>query len=118
MMLRAARRLVRQMLLGRCMLIPPEGRITMRLLVTSCSLLLTAGLAVAGHPKISKDLEKVDHNANVDVIVQFTSAPQQSHLDKVKRRGGAVRNVLGSVQGGAFRMPANQLQELANDPEV
>jgi hypothetical protein len=77
------------------------------------AVMLSSCLAVAGSPKMSKDLEGKNPSDLVDVIVQFKQAPTQMHFSKVQGRGGLLRRQLGVVKGGAFRLPASALKELA-----
>jgi serine protease AprX len=79
---------------------------------------LMASLALAGQPKISRDLESADPNSMIDVIVQFKQQPTARHFDKVRGKGGQLKHELGLVKGGAFRLPAIALRALADDPEV
>ena len=74
--------------------------------------------AFAKHPKIASDLEAADPDSNVDVIVQFTQAPNARLHAKVLDRGGQLKTELGVVKGAAYRIRASELQELANDPDV
>jgi serine protease AprX len=74
--------------------------------------------AFARHPKIASDLEAADPDSNVDVIVQFTQAPNARLHAKVLDRGGQLKTELGVLKGAAYRIRASELQELANDPDV
>ena len=96
----------------------PTSKITGKvfLLVAACFLL--AKLASATNPKIAADLQFADPNATVDVIVQFAHPPIPRLHAKVTNRGGQLKSELGIVKGGAYRIPAGELEELARDPEV
>ena len=83
-----------------------------------CTVILTASLAFAGSPKMSKDLEGKNAFDQVDVIVQFTQAPTARHHQKVLSRGGKINRELGLVKSGAYTMPTSALEDLANDPDV
>jgi len=87
-------------------------------LLMMCAVILSSSLVFAGSPKMSKDLEGKNPSDLVDVIVQFKQAPSQMHFSKVQGRGGLLKRQLGLVKGGAFRLPASALKELANDPDV
>jgi len=82
-----------------------------------CTVILSASLAFAGSPKMSKDLEGNAFD-QVDVIVQFKQAPTARHHQKVLSRGGTLRHELGLVKSGAYTMPASALTDLAADPDV
>jgi serine protease AprX len=83
-----------------------------------CALILTASLAFAGSPKMSKDLEGKNASDQVNVIVQFTQAPTAKHHQKVMNKGGKFKQELGLVNGGAYSVPASALADLAADPDV
>ena len=80
--------------------------------------LLVPSLALGQSRRVSKDLERFSGNQAVDVIIQYTSAPSQSHFDRVQARGGSLRTDLRGMKAGAFHVPAAQLAALANDPDV
>jgi serine protease AprX len=82
------------------------------------ALFLLTGLARAG--KLAPDLEHRYHapGETIDVIVQFKSGVRADNRRKVTDRGGLVKRQLRLVQGGAFRLPAEQMYLLADDPEV
>ena len=82
------------------------------------SALIVTSLVFAASPKIATDLEKVDAGGTVDVIVQFGQTPTAAHHRKITSRGGQLKTELGIVKGGHYSIPANQLAELASDPEV
>ncbi len=91
---------------------------TMKHLLRSLILMLTAGLAFAGSPKISKDLEGKKAGDTVDVIVQFREAPTEKHHEKLKKKRGRLKEELELVQGGVYSIPADALDSLADDPDV
>jgi hypothetical protein len=95
----------------------PKRRLGKRFL-TLCAVILNSCLAFVGSPKMSKDLAGKNPSNLVDVIVQFRQAPTQMHFSKVQGRGGLLRRQLGVVKGGAFRLPASALKDLANDPST
>ncbi len=81
-------------------------------------LLLSVGLVFAGSPKVARDLQNKKPGERVDVIVQFKDAPTAKQHDKVKSRRGTMKAELGLVQGGAYSLPAEELESLAADPDV
>lgn len=83
-----------------------------------CALVLSASLAFAGSSKISKDLEAKKASDQVNVIVQFRHVPTAMHHAKVMDMGGRKTRELGRFKGGAYKIPASALAELAADPEV
>jgi len=78
---------------------------------------LCACLAHAAPAKIAHDLN-TSAAGNVDVIVQYNQTPTAAHHQKVYSRGGAMKRDLGQFKGGAYTMPASQVESLASDPEV
>ena len=89
-----------------------------RAFMTICALLLSASLAFAGTPKMSKDLQGAKTSGQVDVIVQYTHVPTAFHHQKVLSKGGKIKRELGRFKGSAYTMPASRLAELAADPDV
>jgi serine protease AprX len=63
-------------------------------------------------------LEGIDAQKAADVIIQYKQAPTLAHHAKVMLRGGVVRRTLEMVKGGAYRVTAAKLAELADDPDV
>jgi serine protease AprX len=86
------------------------------LLLLACFLL--GKPAFAKHSKIAAELDAANPDSDVDVIVQFTQTPTARHHAKVLNRGGQLKSELGVVKGGAYKLRASKLAELANDPEV
>ncbi len=68
--------------------------------------------------KKAKDLAGKKAGEHVDVIIQFVQQPAQKHFDKVKKHGGLFKKKLHAVKGGLFTVPADELDSLANDPDV
>ncbi len=83
-----------------------------------CAVILSASLAFAGSPKISKDLQGKRPSDQVNVIIQFKQAPTAKHHQKVLNRGGRLKQELRLVNGGAYSLPASALAGLAADPDV
>ncbi|HMC75129.1 MAG TPA: S8 family serine peptidase, partial [Terriglobales bacterium] len=82
------------------------------------ALILTASISAdAASPKISHDTPTRGAGL-VDVIVQFKHTPNGSHAQKVAARGGVLKTDLSLVKALHVALPANRIQELANDPEV
>jgi len=83
-----------------------------------CTVILSASLAFAGSPKMSKDLEGSNASDQVDVIVQYTQAPTALDNQHMRNRRGKLRRELGLLNGGAYSVPASALTDLAADPDV
>src|SRR3984957_11486401 len=66
-------------------------------------LTLTASLAYAKPPKMSKELAEAPSGSKVDVIVQFTKSPTAYHFNKVLAPGGTLkRNFTGVIKWSVF----------------
>ena len=52
------------------------------------------------------------------MIVQFTQVPTSKHHQLITKRGGRINRQLGRFRGGAYRISASALADLANDPNV
>ena len=85
--------------------------------VMSCVLLLSSVNAFS-QSKVSRDLTSHSAADQVDVIVQFKSAPTAANHQRVLHHGGYVRHHLESVKAGSYHVPASVLADLANDPDV
>ena len=83
-----------------------------------CAVILSASLAFAGSPKLSKDLEGKNASDQINVIVQFTQTPTARHHQKVLNRGGKLNRELGLVKSGAYTVPVSALEGLVADPDV
>jgi len=72
--------------------------------------------------KLSRGVEEKIHAAGADellpVIVQTTGEPTSGHFARLHGRGGAVKMRHGAIRGYSARVPASQLEALADDPEV
>lgn len=84
----------------------------------ACTGSFAQGHSVGPAVKISKDLQAIDPNSDVDVIVQFKTRPTAEHFNKVHSLGGIDKRIFNKVPGAAFRMHASTIQTLANDPDV
>jgi serine protease AprX len=80
-------------------------------------LFMFSASAFGKHAKIANDLDTTP-GKNVDVIVTYNHAVTTSQHQKVFARGGTLRTELKSVKGGAYTMPSDAIEDLANDPEV
>jgi serine protease AprX len=95
-----------------------------RFLLSSLAGTLSFGAYAVAQPgpghKLAEDLRS--HYAApasiIDVIVQFRKgAPGEAHL-RVLGRGGILHRNLDLVRAKAYRIPADQLERLADDPDV
>jgi serine protease AprX len=68
--------------------------------------------------KLGPGLTGLDPNSNVDVIIQYQNAPNNSDHNKVTQLGGTFHRDLGVVNGSHYTIPVSAIQSLANDPTV
>ncbi|MBL8292325.1 MAG: hypothetical protein JNN08_10845, partial [Bryobacterales bacterium] len=90
----------------------------MKLIRLGVVLLTTISAAIAGHPKIAKDLEKADGKSTVDVIIRYRVMPGDRQRQKVVEKGGTAKLSLDVIKGAAYSVPVDQLVGLADDPDV
>ena len=74
--------------------------------------------ALQAHPKIASDLESLAPSANVDVIVQYKSAPPQTLLGRLPLVGGLLNRTLSLVNSVVMTLTQREILALANDPNV
>ena len=80
--------------------------------------ILSAAIAFAAPPKISKDLQKQSSQPWVNVIVQYRVPPSQKHFAKVAAKGGMLQQNLPLINGAAFTVKGNSVAALAKDSNV
>lgn len=68
--------------------------------------------------KLSQDLQRVSASKTINVIIQYRTAPTDTHYARVTNRGGTLRQDLRVVKAGAFQVSATSLKQLADDPDV
>ena len=94
-----------------------RGSVKRHLLASTFIIWLT--ISCRAENKLGPDLSLDNRDSDVDVIVQFTSRPTERHHDKIRRRGGQLKQDLsGALNGAHYTMPAHNLLELSQDPEV
>src|SRR5277367_4116364 len=76
----------------------------------------SAGAAPAD--KMSGELGGQHTTRMVDVIVKYHSTPTAVQHQRVVELGGIYRGTHDIIQSASYRIPAEQLYELANDPTV
>src|SRR5436305_15349817 len=91
---------------------------TSRLLIAGCALFLIPVLIQARSPKFSKDLDADGGRSTVDVVVQFSRPLQPKFHERIGARGGHLNVELPIIQGAAYTIPSESLEELAADPDV
>ncbi len=79
---------------------------------------LIAGICIAGGEKISPDLQNIASDGLADVIIQYHQAPTTAHHQRVAAIGGELRRSLDVIRAAHYRIPANQLEALSDDPDV
>jgi hypothetical protein len=89
-----------------------------KLLYLSLSGALLLAALPAQASKISKDLRGRSKAQAVNVIVQFTKAPQNSDFEKIGRKGGMRKKHFAATKAAAYTVSAEQLESIAADPNV
>ena len=93
------------------------NRFTTLLLAFGC-----AGVALAQNSKLSHEFGIVNSRGIVDVIVKFKTDPSDDPGDeqhqRVIRGGGQLKFTHHEIRSASYRLNANQLADLANDPDV
>ena len=74
--------------------------------------------ANADDNKLSPELRKQAGSNAVQVIIQYKSAVTASDKDKVAKHGGKANSDIGLIKSLQVTMPANQIADLSNDPNV
>ena len=77
---------------------------------------LTAVSTYAG-AKLAPDLEQSNPNANVDVIVQFKTAPTKNELKELGPYG-QVKKTYSTINGINVSLPVSVIQQLESDPNL
>jgi len=94
-------------------------RTALRTSLTVLLVMLFAMMGFARNPKLAKDFDKVAANQDMDVIVQYKTAPQTSHINKAKALGATMKRQHGRIRAVSFHMKRSALDKLlANDPNV
>jgi serine protease AprX len=72
--------------------------------------------------KITKDVLDKARDARsgemISVIVQTTGDPSAEHLGRMRGRGASIKKHHKAIRGYSARVPASEIQALADDPEV
>src|SRR5579862_5449751 len=84
--------------------------------------LTLSGAAFAQSSKLSHEFADAPRSAVVDVIVKYKTDPaddaRDQHHQKVISRGGQYKSTQHIIRSASYRVSADQLADLANDPEV
>jgi len=81
-------------------------------------LFLAAALSGAADRRLAPDIQGYAPEDTVRVIIRYRVAPQPRHRDLVTKRGGLHKATLDAINAEAFEVPASELADLANDPDV
>ncbi len=69
-------------------------------------------------PEVLLHLRSSSAEDLVPVIVQTSGRPTDAHFARLRGRGGLLKVRHGSIAAYSASLPASQVEELANDPEV
>jgi serine protease AprX len=86
--------------------------------LSGLALMLVATSGFAQVPKIATAIHGRKDNAAIDVIVQFLTPPELRHWEKILAHGGTVKEELKFIKALHASVPASQLDDLSQDPEV
>ena len=81
-------------------------------------LMASAGLALAGGPKLSKDLQSMNPSTDTDVIIQYRQRPTTADHQQVGRRGGKLTGELGLINAATYHVSAGALRDLVQSEDV
>ncbi len=92
----------------------------MRIQLATFVLTLAVGWSAQAAPaqKLSRELVNADAFSDVNIIIQWKTAPDASKHQKVIDRGGVLRKVHSFIKAGTYTLQASALNDLANDPDV
>ena len=74
--------------------------------------------AIAQTQKLAADLRHVSPASKVDVIVQFTSAPEDNDIAILDRLGVKLKAKFKNIRAGVFHVTGSVLAALALNPRV
>jgi len=77
-----------------------------------------AAYAWAGDERVSPDLNGGKSASDIDVIVQYKSASDAAHHQRVASLGGRLHESFERIHAPHYTIPANSLDELENDADV
>src|SRR5690348_14052504 len=77
-----------------------------------------AEIGVSRHGKFARDLDRRNPNALVRVIVQFKTAPQSRHFQKMSADGAMLNTKLTSIRAAVFTLPVSAVAKLEKNPDV
>src|SRR5882724_987569 len=69
-------------------------------------------------PKLAPDLVGLDPGSFVDVIVQFSSLPDNAQAARIRALGGNPKVDLSGIGALVYSLPAAALEALAHTPNV
>ncbi len=86
-----------------------------RLLVLLLAVCVTVA---ADDSRLSNDLKHRSGDDPVDVIIQYKTSPGERHADKIRQHRGRVKAELGLIRALSASLPARELRQLSDDPDV
>ncbi len=90
-------------------------------LLAICGLAITSTVAWAGNEKLSAELQPdktAARRGNLEVIVQYRTAPTEAHHARVAALGGKLNARMDFINGAHYTVPASALAALANDEDI
>jgi serine protease AprX len=94
-------------------------RTAIRRSMTIALVMLFALTAFGRNAKLAREFDGMSGNKELDVIVQYKTAPKAAHLAAAKALGATVKRQHSHIRAVSYHMKRNQLEKLlANDPNV
>ena len=79
---------------------------------------LSTGTARAGDEKLSPELKSLNAGIDLDVIVQYKTAPSAANHEKIAALGGRLHSEMSHVQAAHYTIPRAGVRTLSEDPDV
>ncbi len=86
--------------------------------LTTVLILLTGAATAFAGQKLAPELSNAMPGNTAQVIVVWKHVPDATQHGKVTQRGGELRRAFSYIPAGAYSVPAQNLHDLANDPDV
>ena len=93
-------------------------RISLCIAAAALTIAFTAGAARAASATLSPELRSLASGTDVDVIVQYKTAPTEANHARVAALGGQLHGEMSHVRAAHYTVPRAQLKALAEDPDV
>jgi subtilisin family serine protease len=93
-------------------------RISLCIAAAALTIAFTGSAARAAGATLSPELGSLPTGADVDVIVQYKTAPTAANHARVTALGGRLHGEMSHVRAAHYTVPRSQLKALAEDPDI